>query len=61
MDTNLDRELKEELLRDTFSMLNIKQLERRKIENEDRRRVQRRLANRVAEMKYVKDITDILP
>lgn len=51
MDTNLDRELKEELLRDTFSMLNIKQLERRKIENEDRRRVQNRLASKVLEMK----------
>ncbi|CAL8099035.1 unnamed protein product [Orchesella dallaii] len=51
MDTNLDREIKEELLHDTFSMLNVKQLERRKIENEDRRRVQIRLANKVADMK----------
>ncbi|ODN03537.1 Tubulin polyglutamylase ttll6 [Orchesella cincta] len=51
MDTNLDREIKEELLHDTVSMLNVKQLERRKIENEDRRRVQIRLANKVADMK----------
>jgi len=51
MDTNLDREIKEELLHDTFAMLNVKQLERRKIENEDRRRVQIRLANKVADMK----------
>ncbi|CAG7819001.1 unnamed protein product, partial [Allacma fusca] len=42
-DARLDRDIKEGLLNDTFAMLNMKQLDRYKVESDDRRRVQDRL------------------
>jgi tubulin polyglutamylase TTLL6/13 len=50
-DTKLDHEIKEALLKDTFAMLNFKQLDRVRIEREDRKRVQDRLSSKLAEAK----------
>ncbi len=50
-DTDLDREIKESLLKDTFAMLNFKILDRSMIEREDRRRVQKRINTMLNEAK----------
>lgn len=50
-DTDLDKDIKESLLKDTFAMLNFKVLDRGMIEREDRRRVQQRINNMLTEAK----------
>jgi len=42
-DSQIDKEIKENLLRDTFAIFNLKLLDRRKIQGEDRKRVIQRL------------------
>lgn len=42
-DTQLDREVKEGLLTDTFTMLNIWQCDKRRVLEEDRKRIRDRL------------------
>lgn len=45
-DEGIDKEVKESLLKDTFNILNISQIDKRKILNDDRKRVQNRLLNK---------------
>lgn len=42
-DTQLDREVKESLLTDTFTMLNIWQCDKKRVLEEDRKRIRERL------------------
>lgn len=48
-DSNLDLEIKEGLLNDTFAMLNVRMLDRRKIEAMERKRIQERLMQKTNE------------
>jgi len=46
-DSKLDLEIKEGLLNDTLAMLNMKNLDRHKVENADRKRIQERLLSKI--------------
>jgi len=45
-DARLDLEIKEGLVQDTLNILNLKRLDRHKVQHADRRRVQERLLNK---------------
>ncbi len=47
-DAQIDREIKETLLMDTFGILNLGQYDKRKVMEEDRRRVRDRLLQSIA-------------
>lgn len=42
-DSQIDKDIKEGLLRDTFDILNLQQCDKKKIMEEDRRRIRERL------------------